>query len=90
VSELLEEPHTSAFRYVLRALEWGTLASRGQRFSQLSVVDRTAVMDTWSDPAVLPRRAAVDMIRLLLGMAYFNHPVIRQHVGWPNLCGNSS
>lgn len=79
---LMGEPHASAFRYVLRALEWGTFASRGARFSQLDLADRAEVLDAWSDPRVLPRRVASDGLRLLLGMAYFNNPVILDAIGW--------
>ena len=85
--ELLEEPNVSAFRVILRALEWGTLAAQGMRFSQLSIEERTVVIDTWSDPEVLPRRASIDYLRFILGMAYFNHPEIRKFIGAPTVCG---
>lgn len=79
---LMGEPHASAFRYVLRALEWGTFASRGARFTQLDVAERAEVLDAWSDPRILPRRVSSDGIRLLLGMAYFNNTVILDAIGW--------
>ena len=90
VADMMVEPHASGFRYVLRALEWGTLASRGMRFSQLTVEDRTEVLDAWSDPVVLPRRVAHDSLKLILGMAYFNHPVVLDHIGWRATCGGRS
>jgi hypothetical protein len=80
--DLMGEPQASAFRYVLRALEWGTFASRGARFSQLDPHERGEVLDAWSDPAILPRRVASDGIRLLVGMAYFRNTVVLDAIGW--------
>jgi hypothetical protein len=86
VGDLLVEPAASGFRYVLRAVEWGTLASRGARFSQLPADDRRDVLDAWADPTVLPRRVAWDSIRLVLGMAYFRHPQVLDRIGWRSSC----
>ena len=80
--EYLGDPHSSALRYVLRAVEWGTLASRGARFSALSVEVRAQVLDKWADPTVLPRRVALDGLKLLMGMAYFRDPDVLDAIGW--------
>lgn len=90
VGDVMVEPHASGFRYVLRALEWGTLASRGVRFSQLTVEERTEVLDAWADPVMLPRRVAHDSLKLILGMAYFSHPAVLEHIGWRATCGGRS
>jgi hypothetical protein len=90
VDELLPAPHRVGFRLVLRAIEWGTLASRGARFSQLDVDERRDVLDTWSDPGLLPRRLANDSVKLLLGMAWFRHPAIQQRIGWRTGCGGGT
>jgi hypothetical protein len=87
VADMMEEPATSAFRYVLRAIEWGTLASRGLRFSRLPAEARAEVLEVWSEPMVLPRRVAHDSLRLVLGMAYFNHPAVLGAIGWRTGCG---
>lgn len=80
--EYLGDPHSSALRYVLRAVEWGTLASRGARFSALSADVRAQVLDRWADPTVLPRRVALDGLKLLMGMAYFRDPDVLDAIGW--------
>lgn len=86
LGEMLHPLHARGFRALLLALEEGTLASRGTRFTALSVEDRRSVLETWSDPAVFERRLAGDAFRLVLGMAYFQHPVILAHLGWRPGC----
>lgn len=86
VGDVLEPVQQAAFRYVLRVLEYGTLASRGVRFSRLPAEERREVLDVWSDPALLPRRVSADAIKLVLGMAYFNHPAVLAHIGWRKGC----
>lgn len=78
--------HRSGFRLALRALEWGTFASRGQRFSTMAPRDATQVVTAWSDPAVVPRRVAADAVKMVLGTAYFAHPAITAHIGWRASC----
>ena len=82
VANTLEPAHASGFRYILRALEWGTLASRGSRFTALSAEERLDVLETWTEPDVLPRRVAGESLRVILGMAYFSHPQIQDAMGW--------
>lgn len=82
LADIVEEPAQSAFRYTLRAIEWGTLVTRGQRFSQLSLEERAEVLDVWSDPSVVPRRAGLDLLRTLFGMAYFSNRQVLDHMGW--------
>jgi hypothetical protein len=86
VADLMQPPASMAFRYVVRALEWGTLASRGTRFSRMSVDERLEVLDAWSNPRLLPRRVSSDLVRLVLGMAYFRHPAVTAHLGWRAGC----
>jgi hypothetical protein len=90
LAEWMVEPHRSAFRYVLRSLEWGTLASRGTRFSQLSVEERREVIDAWNEPRLIARRAAMDSVRMVLGMAYFRHPAVLAAIGWRAGCATGS
>jgi len=87
VAEVLEPVHAAGFRYVLRTLEWGTVASRGQRFSRLSIEDRAEVLSTWQGPEKMARRVAVDGIRVILGMAYFSNPDVLSSMGWRATCG---
>jgi hypothetical protein len=86
LADMLHPLHARGFRALLQSLEWGTLASRGAAFSRLSLAERREVLSTWSDPAVFPRRLAGDAFRLVLGMAYFQHPEILAHIGWSTGC----
>lgn len=90
LAEVMDPLRASAFRYVLRALEWGTLAGRGQRFTALDAATQHEVLATWSTPAPVPRRVAGDSLKAVLGMAYFAHPDVRAAMGWRLGCGASS
>lgn len=74
--------HARGFRYVLRSLEFGTIVRQGRPFSRLSVERRRAVLETWGDPDVLPRRVAWDSLRVVFGMAFFAHPKVIAEMGW--------
>jgi len=87
LAELLEPLHASGFRYVLRALEWGTLASRGTRFSKLDEQERLDVLCTWKGPERMARRVAVDSIKVVFSMAYFSRPSVMADIGWRASCG---
>jgi hypothetical protein len=86
LAEMFHPIHARGFRALLEGLEYGTLASRGTAFSRLPVEARFDVLATWSDPAVFHRRIAGDAFRLVLGMAYFQHPEILAHMGWRTGC----
>lgn len=87
VGDVLDPMVAPLFRYLLRALEVGTLASRGAPFSALSRDVRREVLTTWSDNAILPRRLAYDSFKTILGMAFFNAPEVRAAAGWEStLC----
>jgi hypothetical protein len=88
--EVLDPLRASGFRYVLRSLEWGTLASRGHLFSHLSAAERVEVLEAWADPAVFTRRIAHDSLKAILGMAYFAHPQVLAHMGWRATCGGGA
>lgn len=87
VADSIPEVGATLFRYLLRTLEWGTLASRGVRFSDLDLVSRTEVLEVWHQPGVLPRKIAWDAMRMVLSMAYFSHPEVLAHLGWRAECG---
>lgn len=90
LADVLEESQATAFRYVLRTLDWGTAASRGARFVDLPVEARRDVLRTWREPEVMARRVAADSIKAILGMAYFSHPAVLGHIGWRLGCGGSA
>jgi hypothetical protein len=74
------------FRYFLRILDEGTRLSRGHGFAALDRAARVAVLENWSDNAVVPRRMIHDVFRLVMGMAYFNDPTVITAVGWRSSC----
>lgn len=78
------------FRYVLRLLENGTLASRGTSFSALPLEERVDVLATWEDTGVLPRRLAYDALRLVYGMAFMTSREVLAVVGWAPRCRGGS
>ncbi|MFZ5476269.1 MAG: gluconate 2-dehydrogenase subunit 3 family protein [Myxococcota bacterium] len=91
VGEYMDPVVAPVLRYLLRALEVGTAASRGTPFGSLSLADRRAVMDTWADNEVLPRRLAYDTFKTILGMAFFNAAAVRDAVGWTaSICDGGS
>lgn len=90
VAELLDGQRLAGFRYVLRAIEMGTQAARGVRFSALPLDERHEVLEAWADPAVLPRKVGYDVLRVFLGMAYFRHPAVLGAIGWRAECGGAS
>jgi len=86
VAEVLMPIQAGGFRYVLRALQWGTLAARGRRFTDLSTDTQREVLETWAEPEVVPRRVAGESLKAVLGMAYFGAPVVQQAIGWRTGC----
>lgn len=82
VAEVLDPLHAAGFRAILRALEWGTLASRGRRFTELDRPTQLEVLSTWTEPEVVPRRIAGESIKAVLGMAYFANPDVQRALGW--------
>jgi hypothetical protein len=86
VATNLPAVHAEGFRLMLTTLEWGTLASRGARFSQLDRDTRTEVLRVWAEPGVLPRRVAMDALKAIMGMAYFSHPRVQARMGWRAEC----
>lgn len=90
VADTMDDARAAAFRYVLRTLEWGTLVSRGRRFSRLPPAERVEVLEAWSEPSVVARRVAGDSLKAVLGMAYFGHPAILGAIGWRETCGGGA
>jgi len=86
LADVLDGLRGAGFRYVLRALEWGTLASRGSRFSRLPLPTRQQVLDTWAEPQVFTRRVAGDSLKVVLGTAYFANDQVLDHMEWDGGC----
>jgi len=74
------------FRTMLGALEWGTLISRGTRFSSLPFDGRTEVLDVWASENPTPRRMAFESLQAVLAMAFFRRPEVLARTGWRAGC----
>ena len=86
LGESLDPEVGVAVRWLLRALEAGTIASRGASFVALPLDDRRAVLATWADNVVLPRRLAHDLLRMAFGMAFYNSAAALRQIGWGTAC----
>ncbi len=86
MAEELDPVVQPVFRYLLRAIDAGTLASRGASYASLSLEERRSVIETWSDNAIFPRRLAYDALKSVLGMAFFNAPAVTDRIGWMSTC----
>ena len=86
LAEVLEPQAVVPFRSMLGALEWGTLISRGTRFSQLSTEEATHVLDVWGSENPFPRRIAFDSLQAIIGMAFLRRPEVLEWVDWRTEC----
>lgn len=90
LQDIMGEVQVTGFRYVLRTLQWSTLARWGRRFTELAVSERVVVIDRWSETDVVPRRAAMDAVKTVVAIPYFRHPTIIDTIGWRTGCGGDS
>ena len=90
LNDIMEPMQLTGFRYVLRTLQWGTVARWGRRFTDLHVDERVVVLDRWADTDVVPRRAALDAVKTVIAIPYFRHPTIVASLGWRMGCGGDS
>ncbi len=79
--------HTVApFRYVLRAMELGTLVARGRSFTELPLDEAREVVAIWSGDDPLPRRLASDSLKLVVGTAFLRRPEVLARIGFRAGC----
>ena len=86
LAEVIDPPAVAPFRSMLAALEWGTLISRGTRFSRLAVDEAKNVLDVWASENPTPRRVAFDSLQAVLGMAFLRRPEVNAGIGWRAGC----
>ena len=84
--DFLDPSSADGFRYLLRAIEVGTLIARGVSFTELSPEEAREVIDIWSSEEPAPRRMVSDSFKVLLGMAFLNRPEVIQVIGWSRGC----
>ena len=82
LAEVVDPPAVAPFRSMLAALEWGTLVSRGTRFSALSREEAAHVIDIWASENPAPRRVAFDSLQALLSMAFLRRSEVIDAIGW--------
>lgn len=75
-----------AFRYLIRTLNIGTLASRGALFVDLPLDVRKEILQNWSWDGLVPRRMAYDLLRTVLGLAFFGDPQVKAAIDYEPTC----
>ncbi len=86
-AEVYEPEVVLAFRWALRAVNAAVLA-RGGDLAAMPLEARRAVVAAWSENDLLPRRLLQDLLRMALGIAFFNTPEARAAVGARPACGD--
>jgi hypothetical protein len=86
LTEMVDPSTVKPFRYLLRALEWGTFVSRGVRFTELNPETAKEVVDVWASENPFPRRMAFTSVQALLGLAFFRRPEVAKAIGWRAGC----
>jgi hypothetical protein len=86
LADVVDPNVVSPFRGMLGALEWGTLVSRGQRFSSLTVEEAKDVLDVWASENPFPRRVAFDSLQAILGLAFLRRSEVLDDIGWRAGC----
>jgi len=86
LAETIEPNLVDPFRYLLRFVEYGTIAETGSRFTRCSVKRRAALLESWGRPGSKYRSAGMNSLKSILGMAYFNHPEVLSTLGWRSMC----
>ncbi len=87
LAETLDPSMVLPFRYMLRSIQWGTLALAGSRFTECSLERRGSLMSAWDKPGTRVGHMVSASVRAVLGMAYFNHSQVLGVIGWRVGCG---
>jgi hypothetical protein len=86
LADVVDPNVVTPFRVMLGALEWGTLVSRGQRFSSLTLAEAKDVLDIWASENPFPRRIAFDSLQAILGLAFLRRAEVLDDIGWRAGC----
>jgi hypothetical protein len=90
LDEMLDDISADGFRYLLRAMETGTLIARGVPFSRLPPDEAREVIDIWFSEEPAPRRMVSDSFKVLLGISFLNRPEVIAEIGWRRGCMDGS
>ncbi|MCB9777975.1 MAG: hypothetical protein H6742_05380 [Alphaproteobacteria bacterium] len=86
LSSALPPAAVPPFRYVLRAIQTGTLIARGRHFSDLPPDEAREVVSVWAGDDPMPRRLASDSVRFVLGTAFLRRPEVKAAIGFRAEC----
>ena len=79
-AEVMGQQSVTASRQVLRGL------AAWPGFSGLDVAERLRKLQDWTGPDELLSRVAVDGVKAVLGLAYFNAPEVLSALGYRSFC----
>ncbi len=88
-ADVYEREVVLAFRWALRAVNAAVIVQGGD-LAALSRDARRALVADWSENDLLPRRLLQDLLRMALGIAFFNTPEVRAAIGARPACGDPS
>jgi hypothetical protein len=86
LGEYLDPKVVAPFRYLLRFVQYGTVAQTGHTFTACSAETRANLLASWGKPGSKYRNAGITSLKSVLGMAYFNHPKVLKAMGWRAMC----
>ena len=86
LSETLSPSLVTPFRYLIRFVEYGTIAQARTPFSRCSLEKREQLVEGWARPGSKLRHGGMASLKSVLGMAYFNHPDVLNALGWRSMC----
>ena len=86
LGETLDPKLVPPFRYLLRFVQYGTVAQTGKRFTGCSQERRAELLEGWGRPGSKLRNGGMASLKSVLGMAYFNHPRVLNAIGWRSYC----
>ncbi|MCB9793778.1 MAG: gluconate 2-dehydrogenase subunit 3 family protein [Alphaproteobacteria bacterium] len=84
LSQTLDPTAAEGFRYLLRGLDYASVVTHSTRFCVATVDQRAAILEAWESE--LPTRLGHAALKSVFGMAYFNHPSVREAVGFASRC----
>lgn len=87
MQDFMDPAAVGPFRYLLRALNLGTLVSRGLPFFSLQADEAADVLAVWSSEDPAPRRLVQDSFRVVVGGAFLRRPEVLTALGWRLGCG---
>ena len=83
-------PTHELLRLFLHALDDFTRVTRRSGFCELSLGERTTLLESWAQSSQYLFRSSVSSLILFISMGYCMHPEVKQACGWIFPCGFGS